>query len=265
MKVFISWSGHLSQKVAEALHLWLPVMIQSIEPYVSSEDTFKGVRWHDVVARELEDSNYGILCITSDNIYQPWLNFEAGALSKSVEKSHVSPFLIDVKLADITGPLLQFQATSLTYNDVLRLLKSINATLVSPIDQLRIERAFKNSWPELRQSIDQAIKESSQPRQQVKAGRSAEEMLGELIELVRAQQNILSDLISSPAESGSLSNKLTVLREVDFAEVGYLLKRLKDAADIAVIPGRPETASMVQLRALVDLLAKCLSPALDKR
>ena len=42
MKVFISWSGNKSHKVAMIFREWLPSVIQSLEPYVSSEDIDKG-------------------------------------------------------------------------------------------------------------------------------------------------------------------------------------------------------------------------------
>ena len=38
MKVFISWSGEKSKKIAEVFRDWLPQVIQAIEPFVSFED-----------------------------------------------------------------------------------------------------------------------------------------------------------------------------------------------------------------------------------
>ena len=262
MKVFISWSGELSQKVAEALNVWLPAVIQTVRPFVSS-DTSKGARWHDVVARELEDSNFGVLCITSENVYRPWLNFEAGALSKSIQKSHVSPLLIDIKPADITGPLTQFQATNYSYTDVFRLVKSMNSALESPVGDVAIERIFRAMWPQLSEPIDRAIKETAGTGNPTMPSRTVEEMLTELLDLARMQQKTLADILPQPGASGSFSSKRGAHGKLDFTEAGYLLKRLRDAADAAAVPGEPETASMVQIRALADLIMKCLAPAID--
>ena len=87
MRVFISWSGNKSHKVALVFRDWLPSVIQSIEPYVSSEDIDKGARWSTDIAKELENSTFGILCVTKDNLEAPWLSFEAGALSKTMDKA----------------------------------------------------------------------------------------------------------------------------------------------------------------------------------
>ena len=68
MKVFISWSGDTSFKVAEVLKEWLPCIIQDVEPYFSSADIDKGARWSSDIAKELEAADFGILCVTKDNI-----------------------------------------------------------------------------------------------------------------------------------------------------------------------------------------------------
>src|SRR4051794_22380020 len=79
MKVFISWSGDKSKATAEALRMWLKLVIQSVEPFVSSVDIAKGDRGLNVIANELAESSFGIICVTRDNNLAPWINFEAGA------------------------------------------------------------------------------------------------------------------------------------------------------------------------------------------
>jgi TIR domain len=124
MKVFISWSGPTSRDVAVALRDWLPLVIQEVQPYVSSEDIDPGARWSGDIAVQLDDTDFGILCVTRDNVSTPWLNFEAGALSKSVERARVVPFLVDLGPSDIPrGPLAQFQAVQPTKADLLRLIR----------------------------------------------------------------------------------------------------------------------------------------------
>lgn len=41
MRVFISWSGELSQSIAKELSEWLPSIIQSVEVFYSPEDIKK--------------------------------------------------------------------------------------------------------------------------------------------------------------------------------------------------------------------------------
>lgn len=68
MRIFLCWSGDISLKMTLILNDWLPSVIQSLKPYVSSEDIYKGTRWNSDIATELEKSNFGILCVTIDNI-----------------------------------------------------------------------------------------------------------------------------------------------------------------------------------------------------
>ena len=61
MKVFISWSGECSKKVALLFRDWLPTVIQAIDPFVSSEDIEKGARWNTDIAQELKESSFGLI------------------------------------------------------------------------------------------------------------------------------------------------------------------------------------------------------------
>ncbi|WP_430331453.1 hypothetical protein [Rhodococcus sp. ACT016] len=90
---------------------WLQQVIQQLQPWVSSEDIAKGARGRDAIARELEGTSEGIICITKENVREPWLNFEAGALSKATGESSVRTVLLDLEPADVVGPLSDFQHT----------------------------------------------------------------------------------------------------------------------------------------------------------
>jgi TIR domain len=61
MKVFISWSGERSQILAQALREWLPMVLQSVDPWLSQADIEAGERWAEKIAKELEGCNFGIL------------------------------------------------------------------------------------------------------------------------------------------------------------------------------------------------------------
>jgi hypothetical protein len=114
MKVFISWSGERSKSLAHAFHEWLPLVLHYVEPWLSEADIDAGERWAQSVATELAASNFGIICVTSENITSPWVLFEAGALTKSLETSRVIPVLLDLEFSDVSGPLAQFQAEKLS-------------------------------------------------------------------------------------------------------------------------------------------------------
>ena len=67
MKVFISWSGERSHVLADALHEWMPLVLHYVEPWLSQADIEAGQRWAEQVAKELETSNSGIICVTREN------------------------------------------------------------------------------------------------------------------------------------------------------------------------------------------------------
>lgn len=197
MKVFISWSGDTSHEVAIALHKWLPGVIQSITPYVSSKDLDKGTRWSTDISKELQDSSFGILCVTEDNVDAPWLLFEAGALSKSVDKGRVAPFLFGVKRSDIKGPLIQFQSTMFDKEDVGKLIHSLNKTVeTTALDETHLTETFEVWWPRLEEQLNEIEDPSSratEPTESASGGHEhSSEILEELLELIRHQHRILN-------------------------------------------------------------------------
>src|SRR5260370_13401202 len=118
MKVFISWSGDLSKRVAELLKQWLPDVLQSVEPWISSEDIEKGTVWFGEISKQLDEISVGIICVTQANVNAPWILFEAGALSNGREKARVCPLLIDLKPETLNQPLGQFNAVRATKREM---------------------------------------------------------------------------------------------------------------------------------------------------
>jgi hypothetical protein len=101
--IFLSWSGDRSNRVAQALKKWLPLVLDDVKPWFSDKDILAGKRWFLEVGQGLQETNFGIICLTRDNLESPWLLFEAGALSKALDEGHVCPYLLDVEVKDITG------------------------------------------------------------------------------------------------------------------------------------------------------------------
>src|SRR5687767_13125889 len=99
--IFISWSGEPSRKVAEALHGWLPMVIQAATPWMSNSDIEKGQRWGNEIAARLSQIDIGIVCLTPDNLNSPWLLFEAGAISKEMQRGRVCTYLVDLRPEDV--------------------------------------------------------------------------------------------------------------------------------------------------------------------
>jgi hypothetical protein len=195
MKVFISWSGNKSHKVALVFRDWFPSVIQSIEPYVSSEDIDKGARWSTDIAKELENSTFGILCVTKENMNAPWLSFEAGALSKTMDKSFVSPFLFDIKRSEVNGPILQFQSTIFQKDDIKKLLNTLNkACGEGSITDARLEKAFDVWYPTLEQELNNLKNvqdESDEHNKKEESKVHTSEILEEILDLSRNNQKLL--------------------------------------------------------------------------
>ena len=148
MKLFISWSGEFSRKVAECLSVWIPTIIQTVEVFYSPDDIAKGENWGNRLSEELEQSNFGIVCLTPENVLAPWIHFEAGALSKA-SNSRVSAIMLGINPSDVKGPLARLQNTAFDRDDFYRLFQSINECSEKPLSTEILSNAFNNSWARL--------------------------------------------------------------------------------------------------------------------
>jgi len=189
VRIFISWSGEQSLQVAEALRSWLPRVLQAVKPYLSVEDTAKGAYWVSEVKNQLDAAAFGIICLTPENLEAPWINFEAGALSKSFERGSVTPFLFRVAPGDLTGPLTQFQVTEAHKAlDVMRLVKHLdNACGERGVGERVAEDSFQMWWP----LLDEALRGiSASP---IVRRRSMEDMVREILNRQRTMEMLMSE------------------------------------------------------------------------
>lgn len=136
------------------------------------------------------------MCVTADNTESPWLNFEAGALSKAIDKAKVSAFIVGLKRSEVkAGPILQFQSTIPEKNDVLKLLQSINSAGKLPLDSVRLDTIFEVWWPQLEQSLAELEATENNPQQVLSVSKSNEhsaEILEEMLELLRQQNRVIN-------------------------------------------------------------------------
>ena len=155
MKIFISWSGSTSHELARILKDWLLTVLPYVRPWLSSEDIRKGKPWDPELTTQLEATSYSIVCVTTPRVARaPWVNFEAGAISKYIEHAHVSPLLVDVLPADLADlPLVKFQCTEFTKTDVGRLLHSINEAADSPISKEDLNRNLRITWKQFQEDV----------------------------------------------------------------------------------------------------------------
>lgn len=191
MKIFISWSGDRSQALADAIKDWLKPILHFAQPWLSTADIKSGDRWSIEIAKELQDTNFGILCVTSDNLNAPWLLFEAGALAKSIDEGRVIPLLLDIEKSDLSGPLTQFQAEKTDMPGIKKLAESLNKAAATPISDDTLQTLFSALWPQLEVKLAE-IASAPTP---LKKSRPQAEVLEELVDSVRGVEMRVRDVL----------------------------------------------------------------------
>ncbi len=210
MQVFISWSGERSRALADLLQSWLPKVLQAVCPWISSASIDAGTRWSPEVAQALQQSQFGILCLTPENLREPWILFEAGALSKIVSEARVVPYLLGLEPRELEGPLAQFQAVRADKVGTNALIQSLNSVAADrAIMAETLSETLDMWWPRLEGGI-QRLLASSVADEVPRPLRSTEDMLGEVLELLRGQRLISSSEIEVTAQDPAASHNLGV-------------------------------------------------------
>ncbi|OIN59844.1 toll/interleukin-1 receptor domain-containing protein [Arsenicibacter rosenii] len=187
MKVFISWSGTRSKQVATLFNDWIPMVLQSVECWISTTDIERGSMWSKEIFAHLNEASIGIVCLTEENKNNPWILFETGALSKGLPENRVCPFLIDLTVSNVGSPLSLFNLVIRDKESVRQLMRTINnALLDKSLEENRFNRTFEKYWPEFDSSLDEIIEQTK-----------SEDIQSEIEPAKPASEQLLHDLASN--------------------------------------------------------------------
>jgi len=213
MKIFFSWSGELSQKVANIFYEYLPLMLNEVDIFMSEHDIESGTSWSIRLSEELNETNYCIVFLTPDNLIKPWILFEAGAISKQLGSRVCSLLIKDLRPQDLNSPLSLFQNRIFNKKDIYKLLNDINSKLKKPLTEKQLESVFKKWWPDIESEYNKSL--FSRP-DNTRVKLSERELLEELVLRVRSlekkyafvdpvYERSSTDLLSRPLNFDSLS------------------------------------------------------------
>ena len=189
MRVFISCSGRRSTALAVLVHQWLGTIVQRSSPWMADLDMSAGQRWNEEVSTRLQDTQFGILCLTPENLGSAWLLFEAGALAKAMNASRVVPLLLGLRKTDVAYPLAQFHSVEATEAGFRALAVSVNESVDKPLAAATLERLHARLWPELQTAI-QAIPPTPKPDEQ--SIRTDRQLLEQLTQGMQSVQRALA-------------------------------------------------------------------------
>lgn len=184
MKVFISWSGN-SKATAYAIYKALPTLFDSADAWISIENR-SGSMWLLEIDKRLSSTDFGIVCVSKANQHAPWINFEAGALSRRVDaKRELMPvLLIDFDdHGDVEGPITGCQMKMATLEGFFEIMNDLNQCELGPkISECVLRARVEAAWPEIEKAVND-VRSSHESRDVEK--RSDSEKLDEVLEVVR--------------------------------------------------------------------------------
>lgn len=125
--------------------------------------------------------------MTPENVHEPWILFEAGAISKAFKVS-ATPYLLGIgsKEIPLNSPLGLLQHTTATKEDTWVLVRSINDSLPEDrrLREAGLERSFEVHWP----TLEAALNDISKAEVAVAVPRSQEQQLDEILSILRVQE-----------------------------------------------------------------------------
>ena len=233
--VFISFSGRRAEEVAKHIKNTIELIYPpgKINTFFS-RDGMIGGRFQKQIIDAAKNAKASISILSEENKREPWLMYEAGALSLSAEGNGgvLIPYLFCRDNDDIESPLsglqyYQYQRNSSNNpENFINMFIGLEAYLSESIGRLEITRKIKNYWADTIEERFLEI-ENSNAFNEDKAARSRNINLISIDSLETTHQNniLLSDVFS-PETPKNIEEKL------DFIVKNYIPEEWKKMSDI---------------------------------
>lgn len=236
MKLFLSWSGERSHRVAELIGDWISGVIQQIEPWISSEMD-RGSVWFPEIGKALDSVNNGIVCLTRENLNAPWILFEAGALARNFGSNRVCTFLIDVKPSDVSDPLAQFNHTAPTKDSMFQLAKTLNERLnEGKLSDVKLQKEFDLHWDLFESEFEKIIDETQEGKKPPR--KSDREILNDIVDMLQIVSRRLNLLTDSPFVYTGKDYFRTTIRKIPQDARSEALRRLMRLEEMEYMRGQ---------------------------
>lgn len=167
-KIFISWSGKNSKKIAVALKEILEKKIfasTDLKCFVSTVDIASGDDWWNKISKELKKCKQGILCITKENVKAPWIFFEAGAMvARDVP---TIPLLFNCSIGALEGSPIKGKQCVDFYDQsqFLKMVYDINSKMgLLALEKTQLDSIAREAYEEIKKVLNPTLKQLKQTR-----------------------------------------------------------------------------------------------------
>lgn len=211
--VFLSWSGDQSKKIAEAFEeLFKAVFAPTIRCFLSTKNIGAGARSIGELFRALEKCNYGVCFINSENAKAPWIQFEAGALSKIIDDSRVMVLLLEENsINNLFGtPLGEFQHKLFNKEDIRSIFEEIIKIFDYSDDKDSFLQRFDSSWSDFYDKSVMVLNEKNIEEDAIVSGQFLEKTELDIIKkmLINVQNLLKTEYVQNVKDSISLLDEL---------------------------------------------------------
>lgn len=207
-EVFFSWSGDKSKEIAlKFQNLFKQVFEPAVTSFMSARDIGAGRRGLDLLFSKLEQCNYGVSFVDAENARAPWIQFEAGALSKLIDTSRVMVLSLDGNVQSLEDtPLNEFQHKLFNKEDIKSIFEGI-------IESYKLEKSkdifmqrFEGEWDEFYRNA-QIILEREEEQKKVENDEDGK--LDIIMKMLLGVQNLLKTEWTKNVKDGkSMVNEL---------------------------------------------------------